>query len=169
MSFISQFRQSSMRWNHSKSSTLGGRLSTNPEEWEQYHTLYRKARESWTVVPFLLVVIWKRSELWYNPNGRRATIAILGSVVCLFLHRWVATRYDVPPAPVIFTDTFIISLGFANATPAIPSGLHISIFCLLIGCITVFFPGTFWWSSVLMILFIASSISLDILRERRKK
>ena len=28
------------------------KLQGNPEVWEQYHTLYRKARESWPVVPF---------------------------------------------------------------------------------------------------------------------
>jgi len=120
------------------------------------------------LAPVLVLVMWKRSDLWYNPNGRRATIGILGSVLCKFLHRWIAYTYQLPAEPVIFTDTFIISLGFANATPAIPSGLHISIFCLMIGCLTVFLSWTFWWSSVLMILFIASSISLDILRERQK-
>ncbi|WP_442506381.1 zinc-ribbon domain-containing protein [Novipirellula sp. SH528] len=46
------------RWNAANSSTLATRLIENPEEWEQYHTLYRKARESWPVVPFEEVVRW---------------------------------------------------------------------------------------------------------------
>ena len=40
------------RWNRTASATLSEKLQGNPEVWEQYHTLYRKARESWPVVPF---------------------------------------------------------------------------------------------------------------------
>ena len=46
------------RWNHSRSGTLAERLAADPEEWEQYHTLYRAARESWTVVPYMEVARW---------------------------------------------------------------------------------------------------------------
>jgi hypothetical protein len=40
------FSTMNARWNTSKSVTLAERLEKNPEEWQQYHTLYRKARES---------------------------------------------------------------------------------------------------------------------------
>ena len=33
-------------------------LQANPEEWAHYHTLYREARESWTVVPFEEMIRW---------------------------------------------------------------------------------------------------------------
>ena len=45
----SDFSTMNGRWNSSKSGTLADRLEKNPEEWEQYHTLYRSARESWRV------------------------------------------------------------------------------------------------------------------------
>ena len=80
----------------------------------------------------------------------------------MFFHRWVALRHNVPSPAVIFTRTFIISLGFANTVPTIPSGLHIAIFCFVLGIITVIFPATFWWTSLLMILYIGASIGLDV-------
>ena len=80
----------------------------------------------------------------------------------MFFHRWVALKHNVPSPAVIFTDTFIISLGFANTVPTIPSGLHIAIFCFVLGIITVIFPATFWWTSLLMILYIGASIGLDV-------
>ena len=56
------FSTMNARWNTSKSDTLAQRLETNPEEWEQYHTLYRAARESWTVVPFAEMVKWAQER-----------------------------------------------------------------------------------------------------------
>ena len=47
-----EFSEMNRRWNTSKSATTHERLSSNPEEWENYHTLYRAARESWSWVPF---------------------------------------------------------------------------------------------------------------------
>ncbi|MCP4868835.1 MAG: methyltransferase domain-containing protein, partial [Proteobacteria bacterium] len=46
------------RWNGSKSGTLADRLATDPEEWSNYHTLYREARRTWTVVPYQEVARW---------------------------------------------------------------------------------------------------------------
>ncbi len=40
------------RWNGSKSTTTHERLRHNPEEWKTYHTLYGKARKTWTWVPY---------------------------------------------------------------------------------------------------------------------
>ena len=40
------------RFNNSYSQTTGDRLKANPEEWYQYHTLYRAARESWQEIPY---------------------------------------------------------------------------------------------------------------------
>jgi hypothetical protein len=38
-------------WNQGRSDATHARLEANPEEWEQYHTLYRDARKDWAVVP----------------------------------------------------------------------------------------------------------------------
>jgi superfamily II DNA or RNA helicase len=45
-------------WNQSRSETTHQSLSENAEEWQQYHTLYRKARETWTVVPYEEIIRW---------------------------------------------------------------------------------------------------------------
>jgi len=46
------------RWNSSRSTTLADRLAEDPEEWAHYHTLYREARKSWSVVPYKEVARW---------------------------------------------------------------------------------------------------------------
>jgi len=43
------------RFNSSKSSTSHERLLKDPEEFYLYHTLYRKARETWSEVPFEVI------------------------------------------------------------------------------------------------------------------
>ena len=45
-------------WNGSNSSKTHKRITENPEEWTRYHTLYRQARKSWTVVPFEELARW---------------------------------------------------------------------------------------------------------------
>ncbi|WP_425216426.1 helicase-related protein [Tumidithrix helvetica] len=40
------------RFNNAYSKTTHDRLTQNPEEWYQYHTLYREARQTWTEVPY---------------------------------------------------------------------------------------------------------------------
>jgi hypothetical protein len=39
----SDFSSMNRAWNQSHSEIIHERLPANPEEWEQYHTLYRKA------------------------------------------------------------------------------------------------------------------------------
>ncbi len=50
-------------WNQTQSERTHARLQANPEEWTQYHTLYREARKDWAVVPFEEMIRWceKRS------------------------------------------------------------------------------------------------------------
>ena len=47
------------------------RLRDNPEEWAQYHTLYREARKDWAVVPYEEMIRWcqKRSGLVIGDFG----------------------------------------------------------------------------------------------------
>jgi hypothetical protein len=59
------FSTMNARWNNAHSSKTSNRLRTNPEEWEHYHTLYRKAREDWSVVPFQEFIRWCRSREGY--------------------------------------------------------------------------------------------------------
>ena len=49
------FSAMNQRFNSSKSSTSHERLLKDPEEFYLYHTLYRKARETWSEVPFEVI------------------------------------------------------------------------------------------------------------------
>jgi len=57
------FSAMNRRWNQGRSETTHQRLQANPEEWAQYHTLYREARKDWAVVPYEEMIRWceKRS------------------------------------------------------------------------------------------------------------
>lgn len=59
------FSTMNARWNNATSSKTTDRLRTTPEEWEQYHTLYRRVRENWAVVPFQQFIRWCRSREGY--------------------------------------------------------------------------------------------------------
>lgn len=61
------------RWIVSRSDTLGSKLRSNPEEWEQYHTLYRKLRESWTVIPYEEMIEWLKDR-----DGRHLEVGDFG-------------------------------------------------------------------------------------------
>ncbi|WPB79521.1 zinc-ribbon domain-containing protein [Archangium violaceum] len=52
------FSQMNGRWNGARSSTTHERLKNNPEEWAQYHTLYRAARAEWPLVPCEEMIRW---------------------------------------------------------------------------------------------------------------
>jgi superfamily II DNA or RNA helicase len=52
-------------WNHTKSEATHKRLGENPEEWAQYHTLYREARKDWAVVPYEEMVRWCQKRSGY--------------------------------------------------------------------------------------------------------
>lgn len=59
------FSRMNARWSNSYSHTTYERLQGNPEEWMQYHTLYQKARKTWSVIPYEEAIKWlqKRSDL----------------------------------------------------------------------------------------------------------
>ncbi|MBN4056311.1 DEAD/DEAH box helicase family protein, partial [Rhodothermus sp. AH-315-K08] len=59
------FSKMNQRWNASKSTKTFERLEAAPEEWEQYHSLYRNARENWTVVPFDEIIEWCQRRKGY--------------------------------------------------------------------------------------------------------
>ena len=52
-------------WNQSRSETTHQKLQDNPEEWEQYHTLYREARKDWAVIPYEEMIRWCEQRSGY--------------------------------------------------------------------------------------------------------
>jgi len=53
------------RWNRTHSGETHKRLKENPEEWAQYHTLYRQARKDWAVVPYEEMIRWCQRRSGY--------------------------------------------------------------------------------------------------------
>jgi len=52
-------------WNQTRSEGTHARLQANPEEWAQYHTLYREARKDWAVVPYEEMIRWCQQRTGY--------------------------------------------------------------------------------------------------------
>jgi len=53
-------------WNQSRSEVIHQRLESNPEEWAQYHTLYREARKDWGVIPYEEIIRWCEQRSGYT-------------------------------------------------------------------------------------------------------
>ena len=47
------FARMNNHWNQTASAKTHARLAADPEEWENYHTLYQQARPTWTWVPYV--------------------------------------------------------------------------------------------------------------------
>jgi hypothetical protein len=52
-------------WNKAPSENTHARVQANPEEWAQYHTLYREARKDWAVVPYEEMIRWCQQRNGY--------------------------------------------------------------------------------------------------------
>ncbi len=60
------FSKMNQRWNRSLSSNTHIHLKNNPDEWYQYHALYRSARESWAIIPYEEMINWCRERIGFN-------------------------------------------------------------------------------------------------------
>ena len=52
---LGDFSEMNRVWSVSNSTTTAERLSQNPEEWYQYHTLYREKRQEWNEIPYEVI------------------------------------------------------------------------------------------------------------------
>jgi hypothetical protein len=59
------FSMMNRAWNQGRSEATHARLQANPEEWAQYHTLYREARKDWAVVPYEEMIRWCQQRSGY--------------------------------------------------------------------------------------------------------
>ncbi|MBV9452551.1 MAG: methyltransferase domain-containing protein [Rubrobacter sp.] len=59
------FSRMNRTWNQSRSEVTDKRLQANPEEWVQYHTLYRETRKEWPVIPFEEMIRWCKKRSGY--------------------------------------------------------------------------------------------------------
>jgi len=56
--YYGTFSTMNRRWNQGYSGETHRCLQANPEEWMQYHTLYREQRKEWAVVPYEEMIRW---------------------------------------------------------------------------------------------------------------
>lgn len=52
---LGDFSEMNRVWSVSNSTTTGERLKENPEEWYQYHTLYKERRQEWNEIPYEVI------------------------------------------------------------------------------------------------------------------
>lgn len=115
------FSQLNNQWNKTNSSKLFKRLQSNPEEWEQYHTLYRKARRNWTVVPVQEMINWCMHREGYEIGDFGCGERLLG--------KSVSERHVVYSFDHIAIDESVIE-GDMSHTPLDDNSLDVAIFCL---------------------------------------
>ena len=115
------FSQLNNRWNHSDSKTLNARLKANPEEWEQYHTLYRQARAQWSVVPVNEMIAWCQNREGYEIGDFGCGEALLAKAV--------DDRHTVHSFDHIAIDDSVIDGDMAR-TPLDNESLHVAVFSL---------------------------------------
>ena len=75
------FSTMNRRWNQGRSEATHARLQANPEEWANYHTLYREARKDWTVVPYEEMIRWCQQRSGYVIGDFGCGEARLGEAV----------------------------------------------------------------------------------------
>ena len=115
------FSQLNNRWNRSNSKTLNARLKANPEEWEQYHTLYRQARAQWSVVPVNEMIAWCEKREGYEIGDFGCGEALLAKAV--------GDRHAVHNFDHIAIDDSVIDGDMAH-TPLDDESLHVAAFSL---------------------------------------
>lgn len=108
-------------WNQSRSSTMQTRLQQNPEEWAQYHTLYRKARKDWSVVPFEEFIRWAQQRSDY----------VIGDFGCgeAKVAEALADRHTVHSFDYVAANDDVVACDMAK-TPLEDGALDVALFSL---------------------------------------
>lgn len=116
-----EFTQVNNRWYASHSDKTHERLTDNPEEWEHYHTMYRKLRESWEVVPFE-----EEIAFWMPREGK--VLADFGCGEALLVKE-LGERHRVYSLDHVAINDDVIACDMAH-TPLSDADLDGAIFCL---------------------------------------
>ena len=115
------FSKLNNRWNSSRSDTLGERLRANPEEWEQYHTLYREARSQWAIVPVEEMIKWCKKREGYSIGDFGCGEALLAKAI--------SDRHTVQSFDHIAVDDTVIE-GDMSHVPLDDDSLDVAVFSL---------------------------------------
>jgi hypothetical protein len=115
------FSKMNRHWNTTGSGKTHERLEKDTKEWEHYHTLYREARQSWTVVPFEEMIKW-----FSKREGRR-----IGDFGCgeAKLAEALADRHEVQSFDHVAINDYVWAGDMAH-TPLEDNELDDAVFCL---------------------------------------
>ena len=108
-------------WNQGRSDDTHRRLQENPEEWVQYHALYREARSDWPVIPYEEMIYWCQER-----SGK-----VIGDFGCgeAKLAEAVADRHTVYSFDHIAINNDVISCDMTHV-PLDDETLDVAIFSL---------------------------------------
>jgi superfamily II DNA or RNA helicase len=115
------FSAMNQRWNGATSAGTHQRLGRNPEEWEQYHTLYREARKEWAVVPYERIIEWCRRREGYSIGDFGCGEALLAEAL--------AERHTVHSFDHVAINPNVIACDMAHV-PLDDETLDVAVFCL---------------------------------------
>ena len=109
------------RWNQGRSTTTNERLRANPEEWEQYHTLYRETRKDWAVIPYEEMIRWCQKRSGY----------VIGDFGCgeAKLAEAVGDRHTVHSFDHVAVNDDVVACDMAHV-PLDDESLDVAIFSL---------------------------------------
>jgi hypothetical protein len=108
-------------WNQSRSEATHARLQENPEEWANYHTLYREARKDWAVVPYEEMIRWCQQRSGY----------VIGDFGCgeAKLAEAVSDRHTVYSFDHVAVNDDVIACDMAHV-PLEDEALDVAVFSL---------------------------------------
>jgi hypothetical protein len=108
-------------WNQGRSVATHERLQANPEEWANYHTLYRQARKDWAVVPYEEMIRWCQQRSGY----------IIGDFGCgeAKLAEAVSDRHTVYSFDHVAVNDDVLACDMAHV-PLEDEALDVAIFSL---------------------------------------
>jgi hypothetical protein len=115
------FSRMNNRWYGSSSDKTHARLASNPEEWAHYHTMYRRLRESWVVIPFKEEIRWL---------GRREGL-VVGDFGCgeALLAAALSDRHEVHSFDHVAVNPSVLACDLASV-PLADGSLDVAVFCL---------------------------------------
>lgn len=109
-------------WNRSSSEATHFRLKENPEEWEQYHTLFREARAKWGFIPNEVII----EDLKSRRAGR-----VIGDFGCgeADLARQLSGKHTVHSFDHIAINDAVTACDMIQV-PLEDRSLDVAVFCL---------------------------------------
>jgi len=122
--FYGNWSKMNSRWNQTASSKTHDRLVSDPEEWENYHTLYGQARKAWTWIPYV-----ELGDLVAR-GSKNLVVADFGCGEDLLGQRLRGLGFTVHSFDHVAINATITSLDIGEGVPLDDNEIDIAIFSL---------------------------------------